>query len=283
MTKTPDKPSEEIFIAIAGPLSSLVLAFALWFAAHLIGMDVTVTDLSVKGGILPQLAAINLFLAIFNLLPAFPMDGGRVLRGILGLYLSPYMATRIAVGVGQVFAIGLFFLGLYVMNFFMILIALFVYLGAEAEERQMTIMQSLGGATAATAMITDLEKLSPDETVGHAAEIYCRSFQQDFPVMEGSRLIGLLTRELITETLHKNGPSVPVREIMVTDFPTVSEQARLTDVFQKIQQTGYKAVPIVSGSELRGLITLEQIARYNMLCSGYSCDFMQPRKSDAAG
>ncbi len=78
MTKTPDKPSEEIFIAIVGPLSSLVLAFALWFAARLIGVDVTVTDLSVKGGILPQLAAINFLLAIFNLLPAFPMDGGRV-------------------------------------------------------------------------------------------------------------------------------------------------------------------------------------------------------------
>ncbi len=89
---------------------------------------------------------------------------------------------------------------------------------------------------------------------------------------DGSRLIGLLTRELITETLHKRGPSVPVREVMVTDFPTVSEQAPLTDVFQKIQTTGFKAVPIVSGSELRGLITLEQIARYNMLCSGYSCD-----------
>ncbi len=175
MANTPDKPSEEIFIAIGGPISSLVLAFSLWIAAGLVGSEVSVTDLSTKGGILAQLAAVNLLLAIFNLLPTFPMDGGRVLRGILGLYLSPYTATRFAVGVGQVFAIGLFFLGLYVTNFFMILIALFVYLGAEAEERQMAIMLSLGGATVATTMITDLEKISPDETIGHAAEMYCRS------------------------------------------------------------------------------------------------------------
>jgi Zn-dependent protease/predicted transcriptional regulator len=282
MGKGPDEPSQEILIAIAGPVASLVLAFSLWFTADLIGMDVTVTDFSVKGGILPQLAAINLLLAIFNLLPAFPMDGGRVLRGVLALYFSPYTATRVAVGVGQVFAIGLFFLGLYSMNFFMVLIALFVYLGAEAEERQMAVMISLGGATAGTAMITDLETLSPNETVAHAAELYCHSFQQDFPVMDDSRLVGLLTRESITETLHRRGPSVLVREIMATDFPTVGENAPLTDVFEKMQTTGHKAIPIVGAAGLRGLITLEQIARYNMLCSGYSCDFLQPGKSSAA-
>ncbi len=282
MANPPDKPTVEILVAIAGPASSLVLAFLLWFAADTMGSGVSFSDALTGGSLIAQLTVVNVVLAIFNLLPAFPMDGGRVLRGLLGLYLSPYKATRIAVGVGQAFAIGLFFLGLYLMNFFMILIALFVYLGAEAEERQATIVTSLGGATAGTAMISDVEALAPRETVGHAAELYCRSFQQDFPVLEASKLVGLVTRELITETLHRRGPEVLVKEIMVTNFPVVSEQTPLMEVFQKIQATGLKVVPVLRGSELRGLITLEQIGRYHMLCSGYSCDFLQSTKPEQA-
>ncbi len=280
MVKTPEKPYQEILVSVAGPISSLVLAFALWFVASLAGIDVNFYEAAKEGSLLAELVIVNIVLAIFNLLPAFPMDGGRVLRGFLGLYLSPYTATRIAVGVGQVFAIGLFFLGLYLVNVFMILIALFVYLGAEAEERQTTIMSSLGGVDAGTAMISEVEALDPRETIGHAAELYCRSFQQDFPVMDGPKLIGLLTRELITETLHKRGPAAVVQDIMITRFPVVNEQTPLMEVFEKIQSTGMKAIPVLRGADLRGLITLEQIGRYHMLCSGYSCDFLQGGKSE---
>ena len=280
MVKTPEKPYQEILVSVAGPISSLILAFALWFVASLAGIDVNFNEAAKEGSLLAQLIFVNIVLAIFNLLPAFPMDGGRVLRGFLGLYLSPYTATRIAVGVGQVFAIGLFFLGIYSVNVFMILIALFVYLGAEAEERQTTIMSSLGGVDAGTAMISEVEALDPRETIGHAAELYCRSFQQDFPVMDGPKLIGLLTRELITETLHKRGPAAVVQDIMITRFPVVNERTPLMEVFEKIQSTGMKAIPVLRGADLRGLITLEQIGRYHMLCSGYSCDFLEGGKSE---
>jgi Zn-dependent protease/CBS domain-containing protein len=280
MAKTPEKPTQEILVSVVGPISSLVLAFALWLAADLIGFDVSFTEAAREGNLMAQLIFVNIVLAIFNLLPAFPMDGGRVLRGFLSLYLSPHKATRIAVSVGQMFAIGLFFLGLYWTNFFMILIALFVYLGAEAEERQTTIVSSLGGANAGTAMITDLETVTPEDSIGHAAELYCRSFQQDFPVTEGTRLIGILTRELLTETLHQKGPSIRIKDIMITDFEVVNEQTPLVDVFQKMQSTGLKVVPVLKGTELRGLITLEQIGRYHMLCSGYSCDFLQVGKTE---
>jgi len=110
--------------------------------------------------------------------------------------------------------------------------------------------------------------------------LYCRSFQQDFPVTEGSRLIGILTRELLTETLHQKGPSVRVKDVMITDFEVVNEQTPLAEVFQKIQSTGLKVVPVLAGAQLRGLITLEQIGRYHMLCSGYSCDFLQVGKTE---
>jgi len=279
MSTNPEQPVQEILIAAAGPLASIFLAFCLWFASDLFGGGVTISDMSVRGGLLAQLTAVNVVLALFNLIPAFPMDGGRILRGVLGLYLAPFTATRIAVGVGQVFAIVLFFLGLFAMNLFVILIALFVYIGAETEEQQMAIMFALGGATAKTAMITDLIVLSPDQTVGEAAERYCRSFQGDFPIMDGPRLAGLVTKEILTETLHRQGPSVRLSEIMSKDFATVVEQTPLLDVLRKMQESGSKAVPVLRAGKLEGLITLEQIGRYNMLCSGYSCEFLESRKA----
>lgn len=273
MATLPENPKQEIFIAIAGPAASLALAFCLWFLASLVGTGVTIGDMSVKGGLLAQLTAVNVVLAIFNLLPAFPMDGGRILRGLLGLYLSQYKATRIAVGIGQVFAIVLFFVGLLAMNFFMILIALFVYIGAESEERQMGIMVSLGGAKARDAMITGLTTLTPDRTVGEAAGMYFHSFQGDFPVIDDRRLVGLVTKDILVDALHNMGPSAQVSRVMTRDFPTATEETSLIDVLGKIQETGSKAVPVLKSGQLVGLITLEQLGRYNMVCSGYSCDF----------
>jgi len=275
MASSPDTPLREVTIAAAGPIASFVLAFSLWFAADVFGSGVTVSDMSVQGGLLAQLAAVNLVLAVFNLIPAFPMDGGRILRGLLGLYLRPLTATRIAVGVGQVLAIGLFFLGLLSMNPFMILIALFVYLGAETEERHVGIMISLGGIQAHAVMIRNVETVSPHQTIGDAAELYVNSFQGDFPVMDDSRLVGIVTREVLTETLHKQGPTTPLSQVMLRDFPTVTEETSVIEVLNRIESSGCKAVPVLSGVELKGLITLEHIGRYNMLCSGYSCEFMQ--------
>ncbi|MBI4963830.1 MAG: site-2 protease family protein [Desulfomonile tiedjei] len=281
MATPPDQPRQEMIISAAGPVASLVLGFSLWFAADLLGHPVTLSDLSIRGNLLAQLSAVNFVLAIFNLLPAFPMDGGRVLRGFLALYLSPWKATRIAVGVGQAFAIILFFVGLLAGNFFMILIALFVYLGAEAEERQMGIMLSLGHATAQTAMIRDVVTLSQGQTVGEAAERYAHGFQSDFPVTEGHRVLGLVTRDILVETLHKQGPSVPVEEIMVKDFPVAAEQTPLIEILERMQSSEKKVVPVMRGGELVGLVTLEQIGRYNMLCSGFSCEFLESGKTGA--
>ena len=279
MADTPEKPIQEIVIAAAGPAASLFLAFLLWFIADIFGSGVTITDMSVQGGLLAELTAVNFILAVFNLLPAFPMDGGRILRGFMGLYLSPYQATRIAVGIGQAFAIAMFFLGILSGNFFMILIALFVYLGAETEERQMGIMVALGGSKAEDAMISELHVLKPDQTVADAAIRFCRGFQSDFPVMDERRLIGLVTREAIVDTLHQKGPGTLVSEVMIRDFPVANEKTPLTEVLRKMQSTNSKAVPILNHGELKGLITLEQIGRYNMICSGYSCDFLQADKA----
>ncbi len=203
------------------------------------------------------------------------MDGGRILRGFLALYLRPFTATRIAVGVGQIFAIILFSLEFLRLTFSLILIALFVYLGAESEERQMGIMMSLAGATARNAMIKDLAVVSPYGTVGDVAERFAHGFQSDFPIIDNRRLLGLVTREILVDTLHRRGPGVRVSEIMIKDFPTAVEDTPLIEILEKMQSSGSKTVPILKSGELTGLITLEQIGRYNMLCSGFSCDFLQ--------
>ncbi|AFM24387.1 site-2 protease family protein [Desulfomonile tiedjei] len=279
MPNPPENPTQEILISVAGPAASMILGFSLWFFAELFGTGVSLRDLSVEKSLLAQLAAVNFVLAIFNLLPAFPMDGGRILRGFLALYLSKYTATRIAVGVGQVFAILLFFLGIFTMNFFMLLIALFVYLGAEAEERYSGIMLSLGEASAGAAMITHIEAVSPDATLGDLAALFTRGFQSDFPVVDDRRLVGLVTRDMLVNGLHEQGPSAPITSFMIKDFATAVEDTPLTEVFHKMQNTGIRAVPVLRGGELKGLVTLEQIGRYNMLCSGYSCEFLHPGKS----
>lgn len=279
MPSPPNNPVQEIIISAAGPIASLTLGFSLWFVAEFLGYSVRMSDLSAGGNLIAQLAIVNFVLAIFNLIPAFPMDGGRIFRGLLGLYLKPFAATRIAVGVGQVFAILLFFLGIFSMNVFLILIALFVYLGAESEERQMGIMMSLGGSTARDAMVTGVAVLPPDGTVGEAAARFAHGFQSDFPVVDDRRLVGLVTREVLVDTLHKRGHKVPMSEVMVRDFPTALEDTSLIEVLEKMQSSGSKAIPILKSGELTGLITLEHIGRYNMLCSGFSCEFIPSGKS----
>ena len=134
MPNPPSDPGQEVVISLAGPLASFLLAFCLWMMAEVFGLNADDSGMFAGRGMVSQLALINVVLAVFNLLPAFPMDGGRVLRGLLAMHLKPFTATRIAVGVGQVFAILLFFWGLLAPNLFLILIALFVYLGAETEE-----------------------------------------------------------------------------------------------------------------------------------------------------
>ncbi|MFC1836977.1 site-2 protease family protein [Thermodesulfobacteriota bacterium] len=280
MAKPPEKPAQEMLIAAAGPAASFALAVALLITADLVGSKIPVSDFSLRTNLIAQLCAVNFVLAVFNLVPAFPMDGGRILRGFLGLYLHPLKATRIAVGVGQVFAAILFFLGLLSMNLFMILIALFVYIGAESEEKQMGVMLTLEGVTAKSTMITDLEVVSPEHRIGEVADRYCHSFQGDFPVVDDRGLTGLVTRETLTEALHKLGPSVKVGEIMRVDYPIALEDTPLTEILQKMQEAGSKVVPIMRQRELVGLVTLEQIGRYNMLCAGFSCEFIHPGRTD---
>ncbi len=266
MEDIPEDPKKEITISLVGPLVSFGLAFILFLIARVMGQSVDIRSLSLfSGSLIGNLFWINLILGVFNLVPAFPMDGGRVLRGILSTTTDSLRATKIAVSVGQAFAILLFFFGIF-FNWWMALIAIFIYLGAEGEERMVALRTTLGKSRVKVAMLTDVHTISPDQTLGDVLENVCHGFQQDFPVVERREVVGILTKEAIFAALHKREKSALVRDIMQRDFVSTTEDASLSDIFKKMTAEKLSVIPVMKGKELRGMINLEQIGKYHIIC-----------------
>jgi Zn-dependent protease/CBS domain-containing protein len=266
MEDIPEDPKKEIVISVVGPLVSFGLALVFFIMAKATNQNIDIRALSLfSGNLVANLFWINLILGMFNLVPAFPMDGGRVLRGILATSMDSLKATKIAVGVGQAFAILLFFFGIF-FNWWMALIAIFIYLGAEGEERMVALRTTLGKSRVKMAMLTDVQTISPHQTVGDVLENICHGFQQDFPVVEEGEVVGILTKEMIFSTLHKHEKSALVRDIMQRNFISTTEDVPLSDIFKKMTQDKLSVVPVMRGKELRGMINIEQIGKYHMIC-----------------
>jgi len=266
MEDIPEDPKKEITISVVGPLVSFALAFFFFLIAKTTGQNISVREISLFGGnLVANLFWINLILGMFNLVPAFPMDGGRVLRGILATSMDSLRATKIAVSMGQVFAIVLFFFGIF-FSWWMALIAIFIYLGAEGEERMVALRTTLGKSPVRMAMITEINTVSPDQTVGEVLEVICHGFQQDFPVVEGGEVVGILTKEAVFSALHKHEKSALVGDVMKKDFVSTTEDASLSDIFKKMTIEKLSVIPVMKGKELRGMINLEQIGKYHMIC-----------------
>lgn len=266
MEDIPEDPKKEIVISVVGPLVSFGLALVFFIIAKVTNQNTDIRALSLfSGNLVANLFWINLILGMFNLVPAFPMDGGRVLRGILATGMESLKATKIAVGVGQAFAILLFFFGIF-FNWWMALIAIFIYLGAEGEERMVALRTTLGKSRVKMAMLTDVQTISPHQTVGDVLENICHGFQQDFPVVEEGEVVGILTKETIFSTLHKHEKSTLVRDVMQKDFISTTEDAPLSDIFKKMTAEKLSVVPVMRGKELRGMINIEQIGKYHMIC-----------------
>jgi Zn-dependent protease/predicted transcriptional regulator len=266
MEEIPQDPKQEISISIVGPLVSFSLAVVFYVLSVALDQSPSFGQLSIfKGNLIANLFWINLILGMFNLIPAFPMDGGRVLRGILATRIDSLRATKVAVGVGQVFAILLFFFGIF-FNLWMALIAIFIYLGAEGEERMVEMRAALSRSPVKLAMLTDIHTVSPDETLGEVLERICHGLQQDFPVVERGEVVGILTKEIIFSALHKHEKDARVKEIMNKNFVTTTEDASLSDIFKQMTTSRLSVIPVMKNRELRGMINLEQIGKYHMIC-----------------
>jgi Zn-dependent protease/CBS domain-containing protein len=268
LERIPEKPSEEFLIAIAGPAVNVLIALLLMAigGAKLSGGHLSSTLEAADVSMVDRLAAVNLFLALFNLIPAFPMDGGRVLRALLATRLGYVRATEIAAMIGQGVAFVLGFLGLF-GNPLLIFIAIFVYLAASSEAHLVATRAMSRGVPVTSAMLTQFVTLTPDEHVDAAVDTLLRTSQSEFPVVDGaSRPIGVLGRGDLIRALRERGPDARVAEVMTTGIPTVNKNRCLEDALRLLQEKAAPAVAIVDGLDrLVGLVTPETIGEMLML------------------
>ncbi len=285
LERIPEKPSEEFLIAIAGPLVNVAIAALLVLigGARLQLQKLASLDIS-GGGLVDQLAAVNLFLAVFNLIPAFPMDGGRVLRALLASRMGYVHATEVAAMIGQWVAFVLGFLGLF-GNPLLIFIAIFVYLAASAEAHVVAIRAMSRGVPVTAAMMTQYATLTPDEHIDAAVETLLRTSQGEFPVIDGlSRPVGVLGRNDLIRVLKERGPDARVADTMSGPIPTVSHRACLDEAFRLLQEKSSPAVGVVNAAgRLIGLITSETIGEMMMVHQAMPKGFRPGPWSQPAG
>jgi stage IV sporulation protein FB len=267
LARIPENPVQELLIAIAGPLVNVAIAAALLAvpAAHT-GTGLFAAMENPKASMIDQLLEANLFLAIFNMIPAFPMDGGRVLRAILAIRLGHVRATEIAAAIGQWSAFALGFAGLF-WNPMLIFIAIFVYLAAASEAQMVSLRAMSRDVPVTAAMVTQFATLTGNEHIDAAVETLLQTSQTDFPVVdEGRRLIGIVGRAEIIRALRQLGPNAPVSEVMVKDIPAIERSHKLEEAFRLLQEKEVPAVGVVDYTgRLIGLVTAATVGEMLMV------------------
>jgi Zn-dependent protease/CBS domain-containing protein len=267
LERIPEKPSEEFLVAIAGPLVNVAIAIVLIAVAptHLSTAHFAAME-SPKVSMIDRLAEVNIFLAVFNMIPAFPMDGGRVLRALLAIRLGHVRATEIAATIGQWTAFGFGFLGLF-YNPLLIFIAIFVYLAAASEAQMVSLRAMSRDVPVTAAMVTRFATLTGNEHIDAAVETLLQTSQTEFPVVDDDqRLIGVVGRAEIIRALRELGPSAPVSDVMVKDIPTIERSHRLEEAFRLLQEKSVPAVGVVDyAGRLIGLVTAETVGEMLMV------------------
>ncbi len=268
LQRIPEEPMTEFWIAVAGPAVNLVIAAVLAALIPLVGGSFAPDTLLDPGrNLLATLMWLNLVLVGFNMLPAFPMDGGRVLRALLATRIDYARATGIAASVGQGMAILFGLLGLVVFNPVLIFIALFVYVGAQQEARQAMLRAATAGTSVREAMMTRFATLSADDPLGAAVDELLAGAEHDFPVVENGSVVGLLTRKQLMQGLSEGGRERRVGDVAGPECFTIDAGAMLDEAFQQMQSAGCSTVPVLRGGRLVGLLTLENIGEFMMVAS----------------
>lgn len=266
LERMPEKPSQEIVVALAGPAVNLVIAVVLFAVLGLRLDSDPLTTETLQSSFLAQVAIANVVLLVFNLIPAFPMDGGRVLRALLAMKLGFTRGTKVAATIGQVLAIGFAFLG-FMGNPMLILIALFIYLAASGEAGDVEARELIRGRPVTQGMITAFEALGVAATADDAAAKLLSTTQQEFPVVDGAgRLRGVVTHKAIIEALRIGEGNKPVLEIMEAGVPTVSSTSDLSVAAELLHKspTRFVGVTDVAG-RLVGYITPENLSELVMI------------------
>lgn len=268
LERMPEKPMQEFWVALAGPAVNVVIAAVLygWLAAT--GGLVALEGISLTGeASLQRLMMVNVFLVVFNLLPAFPMDGGRVLRSLLALGLGRRRATAIAARVGQGMAIVFGILGFITPNPFLVFIAIFVYLGAQAEASVTELQSALKDLEVRDAMMTRFRTLTATDSLARAVDELLAGSQQDFPVVAEGRPVGILRRNELVKALSTGRGTATVGEAMGSGCPVVQEGDALRTVVESMHAQQCSSIPVVREGQIVGLLTLENVSEMMMVNS----------------
>ena len=270
LQRMPDKPSQELVIAIAGPAVNVAMALVLGALALLSGVSPTNLIGGISGAEGATLAALlsyifvsNLFLAIFNLIPAFPMDGGRVFRALLAMRMNYASATRIAANVGRGVAVLMGLYGLFNGGIFMIFIALFIFTAAGREADYAQVKDSLGGYTVQQTYSPTAYRLSPSSTLQQAQNMSAYTGQREFAIVDGGQLVGYLNAQQLRSAMAAYPAYEPVRTFMSRNVSPVTPTTDLFETQQLMVQAQTEALPVVNlANQYLGLVTRQHISEF---------------------
>ncbi len=275
MRSIPENPRQELAITVAGPLVNVVIAvglllvfrglhFSLWP-----GSDEFWPSFPPRNTwmFLESLLRANVLMVVFNLIPAFPMDGGRILRALLAMAMRYLRATAVAVTVGQAIAVLFFVYGILHGSLMLPIIGFFIFWGAETEERMVRMRAVLRDLEVEDVMNRQFTPVGPHDTIAQCLEKIYQTGQEDFPVLDNGQLVGLLGRNEILQTVHAHGTNVPVAMAMRTAFKAVSPRTRLTNVHEEMMAGESRTFPVMDDGQLVGMLGRDNISRYFLLAT----------------
>ncbi|MGC1481884.1 MAG: site-2 protease family protein [Chthoniobacterales bacterium] len=261
LERMPENPMQELIVAVAGPAVNVVIAMVLWFVLGMPMGQRDLLDFEIQGGGLAQrILQVNVMLVVFNLIPAFPMDGGRILRALLGMKFDHQRATMVAARVGQVIAVGFVIVGFF-DNLFLIFIGLFVFSGAQQELRYAKFRSAVAQSRVSDAMISRFQSFAGSVDVADAAADAAKDSQPIFPVTDDRlRVTGMVSRKDLLARASE-GRAARVSEIARV-VPTVPATAGFGDAFALMQSSGNSVLPVVNpGGQVVGLVSLQLLSR----------------------
>jgi Zn-dependent protease/CBS domain-containing protein len=265
MERLPQKPGQEMVVALAGPLVNIVIAALLAAILALRGrLDPYFWRHLDSLGLVSLLLYTNVIMCLFNLIPAFPLDGGRVLRALLATRMDYAKATHVAATIGQGLALALGIFAAYKFNMLLILIALFIYVGAESESALVQLRNSTSGLPVSSAMITRFDTLNSTSTLDQAVDFLLGTSQHEFPVVDDhGGFAGLLTKQDLLVALKKSGPETLVTDVMTKGLPTILPETNFQRALTMLQSAGAPALPVLDQTgRLVGLFTTETIGEF---------------------
>lgn len=268
LEKMPDEPRQEFHVAVMGPAVSVTIAAVLFLMLNFTGSAGPLAGMNswTTASFLQRLMIANLVLAAFNLLPAFPMDGGRILRALLARYIGVTRATRMAARVGHAIALLFGAVGLFT-NPFLVFIAFFVWIGASQELAMAEMKTAFAGVPVSRVTVTDITPISASEPLGRAVELMLHGTQQDFPVIENGRFAGILSNKELLQGLSERGPDALVSEFMLRKCPVIAPEESLQSALEEFQRSGCRVLAVVDRDRLLGLLTMDNLTEFVMLQS----------------